>query len=427
MPKLAEDRVPAYSRHRASGQAVVTIDNRDIYLGKWNTLESRQKYNRIIGEWQANGRRLPVPERDVLVVEIIDRFAQHAQVYYRTPDGTPTGEWKNFRLVLHQLRLVYGKTPAVDFGPLALKALRNRLLAEHEIEDRKTKKRSKVPGWSRTFTNRQISRVKHVFKWALGEQMIPAAVHQAMLAVEGIRQGRSEARETEPVKPVAEEHVRAVFPFVSRQVRAMLELQLLTGARGGELFGMRAVDIDRSAPVWVYRPAQHKTLHHGHTREIRLGKRAQAIVTEFLTPNLTAFLFSPIDGERERREKAHRRRVDQQTTPLSCGNVPGSNRTAHPKRAPKAQYTKDSYARAVARAIVRANIWLKGGWVCGNEDVLIPHFHPHQIRHTAGTRLREEYGLEAAQVILGHRTLKVTELYAEKNVKLAERIVAEVG
>jgi integrase len=54
-------------------------------------------------------------------------------------------------------------------------------------------------------------------------------------------------------------------------------------------------------------------------------------------------------------------------------------------------------------------------------------WHPHQLRHNAATRLRKEYGLEAAQVILGHKTLEVTEIYAEKNVAAAMRIMAEVG
>jgi site-specific recombinase XerC len=38
-----------------------------------------------------------------------------------------------------------------------------------------------------------------------------------------------------------------------------------------------------------------------------------------------------------------------------------------------------------------------------------------------------DYGLEAAQVILGHRTLAVTEIYAEKNVAAAMKIMGEVG
>jgi integrase len=52
---------------------------------------------------------------------------------------------------------------------------------------------------------------------------------------------------------------------------------------------------------------------------------------------------------------------------------------------------------------------------------------PHQLRHTAATPLRKEYGLEAAQVVLGHKTLSVTEIYAEKNVAAARRIMGEVG
>jgi site-specific recombinase XerD len=56
-----------------------------------------------------------------------------------------------------------------------------------------------------------------------------------------------------------------------------------------------------------------------------------------------------------------------------------------------------------------------------------PLLAPHQLRHNAATFLRKEYGLEAAQVILGHRTLSVTEIYAAKNVEAAKRIMGEVG
>jgi site-specific recombinase XerD len=52
---------------------------------------------------------------------------------------------------------------------------------------------------------------------------------------------------------------------------------------------------------------------------------------------------------------------------------------------------------------------------------------PNRLRHTAGTLIREEYGVEAASVILGHRSISTSEIYAEKNVKAAERIMATVG
>ena len=39
MPKLT-NRVPKYCRHKASGQAVVTFQGKDYYLGKWKSRES---------------------------------------------------------------------------------------------------------------------------------------------------------------------------------------------------------------------------------------------------------------------------------------------------------------------------------------------------------------------------------------------------
>jgi integrase len=50
-----------------------------------------------------------------------------------------------------------------------------------------------------------------------------------------------------------------------------------------------------------------------------------------------------------------------------------------------------------------------------------------QLRHNAGTRVREDYDAETAQVVLGHKNLKVTEIYAEKNLAKARRVMSEVG
>jgi hypothetical protein len=46
-------RTPTYRKHKGSGQAVVTLNGRDIYLGKYGTKASRDEYNRSIGEWLA--------------------------------------------------------------------------------------------------------------------------------------------------------------------------------------------------------------------------------------------------------------------------------------------------------------------------------------------------------------------------------------
>jgi integrase len=408
MPKLSDDRVPAYSRHRASGQAVVTLDGQDIYLGKFNTAASRDKYNRLIGEWLANGRHRPVPDKEITVIEIIERFKDHAVSYYCSPDGKPTGEWDIYRLVLHQLRLTYGRTPAVDFGPLALKALRNRLISEHEIEDAKTRERRKVPGWSRSFTNRQIGRVKHVFKWAVSEQLIPTEVHQALTAVEGLRMGRTPARETEPVRPVPEATVAKTLRFLSKPLQAIVQIEQLTGARGGEILIMRPCDIDMSRPVWFYRPTAHKTAHKGIAREIPLGERCKAILEPFLASRpTTAFLFSPVESMAEMRAK--RVRVK---TPPGVGNCAGTNRKAKPLRKPGERYNNRSYAHAIRKAAAKAGV---------------PHWHPHQLRHTAGTNFRREFGLEASRVMLGHTSEDMTASYAERDLSIAEKVAAKVG
>ena len=43
MPKL-RNKLPSYCQHKASGQAVVTLDGHDYYLGKHGTPRSREKY-----------------------------------------------------------------------------------------------------------------------------------------------------------------------------------------------------------------------------------------------------------------------------------------------------------------------------------------------------------------------------------------------
>ena len=52
-------RVPSYRRHKPSGQAVVTLNGKDRYLGKWNTKASRVEFNRLVGAWLAGGGTLP--------------------------------------------------------------------------------------------------------------------------------------------------------------------------------------------------------------------------------------------------------------------------------------------------------------------------------------------------------------------------------
>jgi integrase len=384
---------PKYRHHRPSGRAVVSIPGEgDIYLGDFGTAASRAAYHRLIAEWNARGRNpAPPPEAPLSVEDLAALFWQHARDYYG--GSVNRGELSMLKSVLRPLKSLYGTTPAKDFSPRKLKAVRQWMIDQ---------------GWARQSINKHVSRLRGVFKWGVAEELVPASILEALRAVAPLKRGRCQAVESEPVKPVPIAHVEAVLPHVSAQIGAMIRLQLLTSMRPGEVVSMRGADIDTTGKLWLYRPAKHKTQHHGHGREVYLGPQAQAVLAPFMKPDLAACLFSPIDAEAQRRSKL----TASRKTPLSCGNRPGTNRKRRPRRKPRESYSVDSYRRAIGRACVKAGV---------------PHWHPHQLRHTAATELRKRFGIEAAQVILGHRTLRVTEIYAEKNIDAAKRIAAEVG
>ncbi len=55
-------------------------------------------------------------------------------------------------------------------------------------------------------------------------------------------------------------------------------------------------------------------------------------------------------------------------------------------------------------------------------------WHPHQLRHTAGTLIRREFGLEAAQLALGHSSAKVTDaVYAERDMTRVMEVMKRIG
>lgn len=393
MPKLVH-KLPSYRLHKPSGQAVVTLDGRDLYLGPHGTRASKAEYDRVIAEWLAHGRRTPGTPHGtpaLTVGELILRYWLFAKRHYQR-DGQPTRELDNIRDALRPVRELYGHTLAAEFGPVALKAVRRAMIDA---------------GLARTTINFRVSKVRRVFKWAAENELVGPGVYQGLMAVAGLLIGRDGVRETEPVKPVPEDHVAAVLPHVSGPVRAMIQLQSLTGMRPGEVAAMRAADVDRSGDVWVYRPGDHKTRHRGHERVVPLGPRAQELLRPWLTGDPAAFLFTPAAAVAARNEA---RRAGRKTpmTPSQARRRP----KRRPERAPRDRYDKNAYGQAIARACKKAGV---------------PHWHPNQLRHNAATRVRQKYGIEVARQLLGHRSAAVTEVYAEADAARVAQVMLEVG
>ena len=196
--------IPKYRKHKQSGQAIVTLTDglggrRDVLLGKHATAASRSEYARVIAEWEARGRCLStLTATDLSVNELIQTFWPHVEQHYRRPDGTHTQEVADHKLSLRPLKHLYGSTPAKDFGPTALKAVRQLMIAGYQHPKFGTQ-----PALARKLINQRIGRVRRMFRWAVENEMVPASAYHGLLAVRGLQRGRSEARETEEVRPVS--------------------------------------------------------------------------------------------------------------------------------------------------------------------------------------------------------------------------------
>lgn len=393
------NRKPSLRLHKPSNQAVVTLNGRDHYCGPWGSRRAQVEYQRLLGEWAANGGVSPAAERAVTVAELVLAYRKFAATYY----AAPSRETSQIRLALRPLTEAYGNTYAKDFGPLALKAVRQKWIEA---------------GLARKYINQRVGRIVRAWAWAVENELLPADNWQALLAVKGLRAGRSEAKETDPVKPVSDALFEATLTEIgSPQIRAMLQLIRITGARPGEVCIMRTGDIDRSVSPWEYRPQTHKTAHRGHERVIYIGPRGQAVLADWLRADPEAFLFQPCEASsavRGAAKSADRSDADRARAARNKRAADARKRggRAQSRRLPSDRYKPGRLGHAVGRACKRAGL---------------THWHPHQLRHSAATELRRAIGIEAARVVLGHRSPVMTEIYAEVDRQKASAAMARFG
>jgi len=257
MPRLTSI-LPKYRKH-ASEQARVTINGRDYLLGSHGTRASKLQYDRVIAEYLASGRSnaFGAPQDSHTLAMIMADYLAYAKNYYGT---TPSSEWHRIKYALASIKKLYAGLPAAEFGSGHFKAIRQHLL-EQDL--------------CRNTINARMKRIVRMMKWAASEGMIPASVFETLRLIPGLRKGRSTARETEAVKPVDASIVELTLKHLPPLVADMVRLQLLTGCRPGEVCKLTPKMIDRSGEVWVARPDDHKTAHHGHKRAIFFGPKAK--------------------------------------------------------------------------------------------------------------------------------------------------------
>jgi integrase len=439
---------PAYLHHTPTNQAYIRIPTgsggrRTVYLGEYGSAESKTAYRRLLTELdtapapaaviRANDGGLKAPH-DVLVSELYNAFWKYATQHYQRPDGTPTNELPQYKQTFGLVLALYGSMPAGEFGPLSLKAVRAKMIEAN---------------WSRKLINQRVGRIKRVFRWAAENELVPVAVYQALATVAGLQAGRTSALETEPIQPVSDAVVDATLPYLNRHVRGLIEFQRYTGCRPGEACAVRWSDIDVTGPVWLFRPAHHKTAWRGKTRVIAVGPRAQEVLKQFAGVDPNEYVFSP----RRAVEEYHATRTTNRKTPRYASHLKrnAAVRKANPKRTPSGKYTVTAYEHAIARACEKAfplpqalapehkesgktesrREWRKRltekEWQEVREWHAAHCWAPNRLRHAHASRVRKEFSLEHAQVVLGHQHAAITEVYAEKNTALAVQVAAAIG
>lgn len=405
-----KNAIPSLTLHKPTGQGRVRINGRDFYCGAFGSRECQERYAELIREFAREKTVAELPTRrkavklgkGLLVAELVaDYAARRILTRYVDADGKLTNEGQNQQKILRDFREAIGTLPVADVTGVSLMAVRDVWIKR---------------GLKRGTVNRYLSIVKRLFKWGLANELVPPDVFAKIDAVDPLARGDDGVVENGKVKPVAKEHVDAILPYLPSPIRAVVKLQSLTGARGGEILIMRRKDIDMTGDVWWYQPESHKTAHHGKERLIPLGSNAQSILAPFLDRPDGRYLFRPAEAVAER---AARKREDRKTRVQPSQQARAANAKG---RKYQENYSSNSYRQAITYAIRAAN---RDHKAAGLDP--IPEWHPHQLRHAAATAIRKTYGVEVASVMLGHSSVAMTELYAEKNRDLAQRVASEIG
>jgi hypothetical protein len=189
---------PSYRLHKPSGQAVVTLNAKDHYLGLFGTEESRALYDQIVGRWLASGRQLPqdlVPDAKSIdrngptavvmptqphivtttnnseptVNEVVLAYLRHAHDYY----ADSPREQEKIKLSVRPLKQLYGRQLAHTFDVLALEAVRDEM----------------IKTIVRTTANMRTGVIKRLFKWAAAKKLVPAAIALELWMLEGLKKG----------------------------------------------------------------------------------------------------------------------------------------------------------------------------------------------------------------------------------------------
>jgi integrase len=428
-------RIPKYRRHSSGIGFVCWKKVRHYFSGKFNSPESVQAYKNFISEIVKPPGPPLLPPRHAEAPTIAEILGLYLTSMHRElcANGKTDSAWYHIKRMASFVMKSHAMLPINDFGPLALRRVRDEMVAAKKV--RWFKKNPDCPRQnvlaekdghelveidqtlSRRYINEQVSKVRRFFSWAVAEEYAresTAAALRHLPPLRRVKRKRGEmrtesengavVREGRKVRPADDEAVRKVVAVVSPTIAAMIQLAELTGMRPTEICIMRPCDVDRSKEVWEYKPTEYKTdeidAADGVEQPVCIGPLAQEVLLPFLDRDPEAFVFDPRESiawaNKQRWEKS---KAARRTSPKTS-------------RVVRCRYDADSFRRAIARGARKAGV---------------KHWFPYQLRHSRGTATRKAYQLEGAQSVLRQRNAKTAGIYAERNLDLARKIARETG
>lgn len=390
---------PQKFKHKDGGWRV-SIEGRQYRLGPdEEAAETRRK--QLVGRWLLRTADPAAPAK-------VDYFSERSAKLVHTVAGVcaeyqtrglrPNIDWRQKARIgraCDALVAWCGRIPVAEFGGPELKRFRQHLLGMKGRGDQRV---------SRVYVNHLTGCIRTCWRWAASERLVPADRAGEVAAVRSLREGEG-GRETPRVLPPADGAVDATLAHLGPVVKAMVQLQRLTGMRSGEVCQMKRGEIStspteilrppNSAPVaaatvdgvlvWCYAPQRHKTRLKGKVRLIALGPAEQKVLSPLLDGlGPGDFVFRP---------RGHN------------GSAKAFGKIIGPC------YDTQSYDRAVRDGCERAGV---------------EPWSPGRLRHARATELFGDDPQDAAAA-LGHERPDMTARYAAANFARAARVAARRG
>lgn len=320
---------------------------------------------------------MPVPKipatRGLTISELISAWAK------ADPRGPDDREVVGIARACVPLYRMFGDTPADEFTAPRLVAVQEALIAASWMtpEERAGEERP----WSRQYCNKQIGRMKRIFRWGEAHGYCPAGAWQHLCAVPPIKADRR-TRNTPPRAALDwDTQVDPVLGVVSRQVGSLIRLQFLAGMRPQDCVKMRPCDLDPDGPdgCWLYRPDGHKGTWREHDLVKVLGPAALAILRPWIdmAKTDTEYLFPP-----------HKRNHGQH---ISVGG----------------------YSRAVAAAVKATGV---------------RPWSPADLRHAGAAFARRVAGEQGVKAFLGHQHAQTAKHYGKAiDLETAAEVARKIG